>query len=200
LVRYFLILKKPHPSLLQSFNFHNRAQIGGVQLSHLNQLEVEFLFDLKFDFAVHPDDYATFTADLLAFAADRHRLPSEPQHQEPEGRRAASQKSPSQPDGSAGESRATAMLAVAGSDRQSPAAAAAAAAAAGVAAAEASATAVTAAAAAAVAAAVALCRIVSPPLRYKRASSPPLGPAPAVLGRTGGRRCAGQHRGRVYYY
>ena len=48
-----------------------RAQIGGLSLSELNALELEFLFAVDFDLGLHPSDYAACTADLAAFAARR---------------------------------------------------------------------------------------------------------------------------------
>ncbi len=113
-------------------------------------LEVEFLFDLEFDLAVHPQDCAAFTADLLAFAADRSLLPSEPPH--PEGWPASNQNPPvpiTRPSTAGGSIPGT------DSRRHSPAAAAAA---------------DTSAGAALATAAAAFCGIGSP--RFKRTSLP----------------------------
>ncbi len=46
-----------------------RAEIGGLPLRELNQLELEFLFALDFDLSVHPQDYALCVAHLPAAAA-----------------------------------------------------------------------------------------------------------------------------------
>jgi len=46
-----------------------RAEIGGLPLRELNQLELEFLFALDFDLAVHPQHYALCAAQLPAAVA-----------------------------------------------------------------------------------------------------------------------------------
>ncbi len=45
------------------------AEIGGLPLRELNQLELEFLFALDFDLSVHPQQYALCAAQLPAAAA-----------------------------------------------------------------------------------------------------------------------------------
>jgi hypothetical protein len=134
-------------------------------------LEVEFLFDLEFDLAVHPEDYAAFTADLLAFAADRSLLPSKPPH--PEGWPASNQNPRTQSQLSGPSLEPTAAAATASATAASGAAAAA---------------------AALATAAAAFCGIGSPRFkrtslpttRLKRPSPPPRGPAPTALCETGG--------------
>ena len=47
------------------------AELGGLTIQELNTLELEFLFAIDFDLAVHPHDYVRCVESLHAFRRER---------------------------------------------------------------------------------------------------------------------------------
>ena len=54
-----------HPAAIQPDPRRCRAQVGGLSLSEMNALELEFLFALDFDLFIRPKDIAHAIRDLL---------------------------------------------------------------------------------------------------------------------------------------
>ena len=62
----------PNVTSLIAFSLaYDRAKLGGLSLSDLNRLELEFLFKMDFELSVKPDEYSRLVSRLRSLAESR---------------------------------------------------------------------------------------------------------------------------------
>jgi hypothetical protein len=67
-------LLKTFQTLAHSIAFsraYDRAKLGGLSLTDLNRLELEFLFRMDFQLSVKPDEYSQLVSRLRSLAESR---------------------------------------------------------------------------------------------------------------------------------